>query len=94
MFTTTSYDALYTWQCDCRCSCHSEIDDDIPVIESCVALTLQRTFPVPEPWVGFPKNVAIRTWTSLNLVLKFGDDRACFHGEEAGAAKDGKVEKE
>ena len=47
----------------------------------------QRTSPVPEPRIGFPKNVTIRAGTSINLVLKFQVDRACFHGEEAGDQK-------
>ena len=40
------------------------------------------------------KNVAIRTETIVNLVLKFEVDRAGFHGEEAREAKGGKAEKE
>ena len=38
------------------------------------------------------KNFTMRTATMLHLVLQFHVDRSCFHGEEAGAKKGGKVE--
>jgi len=42
----------------------------------------------------FQRSVAIRGGTSINLVLKFQVNRACFHGEEADDRKWRKVEKE
>jgi len=35
----------------------------------------------------FQKNVAIRAGTSINLVLKFQVDHACFHGGEVSDGK-------
>ena len=59
----------------------------------CVALTFSNgLFQFRNRESDFQINVAIRTEITLQLVFKFQVHRDGFHGEEAGARKDGKVE--
>jgi len=67
-------------------------DDIIPVIDRDAAFSFSNELlQFQNRGSDVQKNVAIRAGTSLNLVLKFQVDRACFH-REAHAAKGEKVE--